>query len=178
MSLHNLQSPPAGPPLLWGLIDFAIWLPQNTFILWVTLYVKKYSIYIISHLAWFCQRKTEKARRQYSWPLNNSGFGPSKPLQPLSSQKFIYNFFIYNQLCPLLFIISHPYPWFHIQIQPSKDSTNCGSYSIVMHIQWKKIFIKVNSRSSDLCVQRITVVISIEIRVNVSVKCPEEKRRR
>ena len=123
MSLHNLQSPPAGPPLLWGLIDFAIWLPQNTFILWVTLYVKKYSIYIISHLAWSCQRKTEKVRRQYSWPLNNSGFGPSKPLQPLSSQKFIYNFFIYNQLCPLLFIISHPYPWFHIQIQPNTDCT-------------------------------------------------------
>lgn len=103
---------------------------------------KKNSIYIISHLAWFCRRKTEKVRRQYSWPLNNTEFGPSKPLQPLSSQKFIYNFFIYNQLCPLLFIISHPYPWFHIQIQSTKDSTNYGSCSIVIHIQWKKSSLK------------------------------------
>ena len=142
VSLHDLQSPPAVPPLFWGFIDSAIWLPQNTFILWVTLYIKKNSIDIISHLAWFCRRKTEKVRRQYSWPLNNTEFGPSQPLQPLSSQKFIYNFFIYNQLCLLLFIISHPHPWFHIQIQSIKDSTDYGSCSIVKHIQWQKTSLK------------------------------------
>ena len=96
VSLHNLQSPPAVPPLFWGFIDSAIWLPQNTFILWVTLYVKKKknSIYIISHLAWFCQRKTEKEDNTAD-PWTTLSLGLQNPSNPWAvKNSFITSSFI------------------------------------------------------------------------------------
>ena len=127
VSLHDLQSPPAVPPLFWGFIDSAIWLPQNTFILWVTLYIKK-KIALTLLAIWHdsVEERQKKSEDNTADPWTTLSLGLQNPSNPWAvKNSFITSSFItscvYYFLSSAIHIHGSTSRFNQSRIQPTMD---------------------------------------------------------